>query len=523
MSAQIVGAQRLTKSLFLIGRQCRRRLWLRGQRISEPPIESDDFWAMLEAESAAVEETAAQLFPGAVRIVVAADEDDVNERAEGFGERLKKTKEALTTAPAILQAHLADGSLVAVADILQRRDSGWFIWEVKASTSLKPIFDWDLAFQVLVARRATLTVVGCGVLHLNSDYERADGPIDPDGLLAREDRTIEVESLMSATEDEVEAQLACLGSPNRPDVTPSSHCRASRAAKEGNRSSECGHLGRIGECGRLLPEYWAGRLPRLRGEKAQYVRNMADPDMRLLDPEDPALGWTGEQARAIRAARDGAPLIDHEALRGKLDALRWPVAYMDFEFDTGMGIPRFSGCRPYDRLPFQWSVLVQCGKDGELQELEPFLFDGCGDPRHGFLETLLDALPADGSIVVHEKTAEKTVLKQLADRLGGDLADRARELVPRLFDTKDLLQAGYYHPDQQGSYSIKKVAGPMLSRAYDDLAVQDGLAAVAAWKELLRAQSAGERESLRSDLLAYCGRDTMLMHEIVREVGRIVG
>ena len=155
--------------------------------------------------------------------------------------------------------------------------------------------------------------------------------------------------------------------------------------------------------------------------------------------------------------------------------------------------------------------------------IEPFLFDGCGDPRHGFLETLLDALPADGSIVVHEKTAEKTVLKQLADRLGGDLADRARELVPRLFDTKDLLQAGYYHPDQQGSYSIKKVAGPMLSRAYDDLAVQDGLAAVAAWKELLRAQSAGERESLRSDLLAYCGRDTMLMHEIVREVGRIVG
>ncbi|MEZ4495147.1 MAG: hypothetical protein R3C29_17760 [Dehalococcoidia bacterium] len=75
------------------------------------------------------------------------------------------------TAP-ILQAHLSADELLAIVDLLEPRDGGWFLWEIKASTKAKVIHRWDLAFQREVARRAGLVVVGAGVIHLDRGYRR---------------------------------------------------------------------------------------------------------------------------------------------------------------------------------------------------------------------------------------------------------------------------------------------------------------------------------------------------------------
>ena len=126
--------------------------------------------------------------------------------------------------------------------------------------------------------------------------------------------------------------------------------------------------------------------------------------------------------------------------------------------------------------------------------------------------------------MAHHQSAETTVLDQVAEFLGGHYPSAISELRPRFFDTEKLLKAGYYHPEQQGSYSIKKVSPPLLGHGYGDLEIQDGMAAVVNWKRASMGDCPPEeRAKLRQDLLAYCGRDTELMHEIIEELRRLSG
>lgn len=248
---------------------------------------------------------------------------------------------------------------------------------------------------------------------------------------------------------------------------------------------------------------------------------MADPSIELLDPAEKVgkeYKWTTNQQRCIRAVKTGVPNVDVSAIRSELAQIRWPVAYIDFEFDAGMAVPRYPGCQPYDLMPFQWSMLVQGKSGGDLDEREAFLHLDGTDPRRPFAEMLLAALPPEGSIVAHHKDAEIRVINQLADRLGGQLAERLRALEGRFFDTETLARAGYCHADQKGSWSIKKLAPALLGSGYEDLAIQNGMAAVAAWRKVCVEEDTVVRGRLRADLLAYCGRDTSLMHEIVEKL-----
>ena len=265
-------------------------------------------------------------------------------------------------------------------------------------------------------------------------------------------------------------------------------------------------------------------LPNLKGSKAEYIAGTRHLPIDRLDPADPDRKWTKDQQRVIRAVHDEQPEICRESLRRELDKLEWPVAYIDFEFDPGMAVPRFSGTRPYDRIPFQWAMAVQPTPDAPLGETRQFLWLETSDPRRAFTEALLDALPDEGSIVAHHESAETTVLKQLAARLGGTLAMRLEALVERFLDTKKIASAGFYHPDQHGSYSIKKLAKPLVGRGYEDLEITNGMLAVAQWRRACDADlDPVKREQYRRDLEAYCGRDTVLMHEIIERLRSLSG
>ena len=510
----------LSKSSFLKGRQCHRRLWLAAKRPPEPPIDPDEVWEMREAEGALVERHAEHLFPGLIRIAPASDDDEERDSRPDLASNIVQTTMALRERRPIAQAHLQAGQLLSITDILEPEGNAWIVWEVKASTSVKPIHIWDLAFQVEVARRSGLAVAGAGVIRLESNYVR-EGVVDPAGMLARDPLTREVRAIEKPVQDAVGSMLQALDLRAVPAASPSSHCRADPKAKDGNRPSTCGYLGAAGYCGSRLPEHWAGELPRLSAQKWAEIQAMQDPSIEALDPDE-RVGrrdkWTDDQQRGIRAVKTGQPIVDAVALRTELAALEWPVAYLDFEFDTGMAVPRFDGCSPYDRLPFQWSMHVQARRGDALVTREPFLHLEGTDPRRPFAIALLAAIPSTGSIVAHHAGAEKQVIEQLADRLGGQISDRLRALLPRFFDTEALARAGYYHPAQKGSWSIKKLAPALIGTGYEGLAIQNGLAAVAAWKNACTERDPAARERIRAELLAYCGQDTALMHEIVERL-----
>src|ERR1700692_2743175 len=94
-------------------------------------------------------------------------------------------------------------------------------------------------------------------------------------------------------------------------------------------------------------------------------------------------------------------------------------------------IPLYEDTRPYQPIPFQWSLHTIDG-DSLLSQKE-FLADGVNDPRREFAETLIDALTCSVDPIIVYLAYEKTRLKELAEDFP-DLSDALNALIARLVD-----------------------------------------------------------------------------------------
>ena len=92
----------------------------------------------------------------------------------------------------------------------------------------------------------------------------------------------------------------------------------------------------------------------------------------------------------------------------------------------------------------------------------------------------------------------------------------------RVFDLLQPTRAEYYHPGFHGSFSMKSVTPALVPElAYDDLEIQEGIAASASYAQLTADDvPSADRDRIREALLAYCARDTEAM---VRVFEALVG
>jgi hypothetical protein len=102
------------------------------------------------------------------------------------------------------------------------------------------------------------------------------------------------------------------------------------------------------------------------------------------------------QRCACTCVQTGQPCFSAD-IKEELSGLKYPIFFMDFE-TVNPAIPRFKWMRPYDQLPFQWSVHVLREPGTKLEHFE-FLAMDTNDPRHEFIGSLCTALGKSGSIV----------------------------------------------------------------------------------------------------------------------------
>jgi len=257
-------------------------------------------------------------------------------------------------------------------------------------------------------------------------------------------------------------------------------------------------------CTREKPADWAFRLPRITEDRHRELREQGVE--RIAEIPD-GFPLSAAQTRAREAHRTGRPVV-LPGLAAALARAGPPALYLDFE--TALpAVPLYPGTRPYQAIPFQWS-LHRAGADGALLHRE-HLAEGATDPRREVAETLLAALAAfpDEPVLVYSGY-ESRVLRDLAALLP-DLADPLEAARGRLVDLLRVVRAHVYHPGFAGSFSIKAVAPalvPGFSWAGPE-AVSAGGAAAAAFERLATGRvPAGEREALREELRGYCRRDT---------------
>jgi hypothetical protein len=235
--------------------------------------------------------------------------------------------------------------------------------------------------------------------------------------------------------------------------------------------------------------------------------------VRMTDVPD-EYGLSDRQRLQIEALRSGRSVIDRKAIRNFLKTLSYPRYFFDME-TVNPAIPLFNKSRPYQAIPFQFSIHYKKSKRSALTHYE-FLAETGKDPRPEFIERFLEYTDAPGDIIVYNKSFEGGRLNELA-RDYPKYASDIRNRIDRIRDLMDPFRAkAYYTPGMRGSHSIKYVMPELVpDLSYDGLEIGDGGTAMNAYERLISETDPVIIAQTRKALLEYCKLDTLAMVRIV--------
>lgn len=482
----------LSKSKLMAFRQCPKRLWL---EVNRPGLRKDS--AATQASFLVghqVGDIAQQLYdPEATGVLI-------DPQLEGFDAAFVRTQQLLQSPQPIFEAGFRAKEALAFADVMLPVEEGsqhaWRMVEVKSSTSVKNYHCDDAAVQAFIARAANVSLRGIALAHINSSWVYPGGG-DYRGLLKEQNLT----ELVFDRGDEVSGWIASaqqiLTTDKEPEIGTGKQC---------SQPFECGFYK---YCSAQEPqaEHPLSWLPgRFSGKLSEYIE--ANKVTELRDLPDAVLN--DKQTRVKNASITGQVYFNREGAAKDLAAHSLPAYFMDFE-TIQFAVPIWKGTRPYQQIPFQFSVhrLSEAGNLGH----QAFLDLSGNDPSESFAQSLISACGESGPIFVYNAGFETSRIRDLAERLP-HLAQPLLALNQRVVDLLPVAREHYYHPNQKGSWSIKAVLPALCpDLSYFDLeGVKDGGMAMDAFMEALAPQTQAERKKeIETQLLRYCELDTFAM------------
>jgi hypothetical protein len=487
-----MGGKLLSKSRYLSGLQCPKLLWVSVNEPNRlPPVDPATQYTFDQGHE--VGKLAQQLFPGGIELPT-----------DGFMANIKQTRDTLALRRPLFEAGFMAGRLFCRVDVLTPDgDDGWDITEVKSTTEVKEEQRQDIAFQRHVCTRAGLNIRHCCIMHINNRYIK-QGELDPGKFFIIEDVTDSLDDYSAGLEDSIDEMLSCLEGEEPGGII-------------GRRCNDPYDCGLQDECWAGLPDHHVMTLAsgKKLGEELLRRGILAITEI----PDDVPLN--AKQRIQRNCLLCGKPHLNPAELKAFLKKLVLPLYFLDFEsFQTA--IPRYDGTRPYQQIPFQFSLHVYSG-DGEPLSHRDYLADGPADPRPGLLNKLGEAIGTAGSVVAYNAAFESRLLQDAADAFPahqpwiGDVLGRVVDLMAPF---RGFL---YYHPSQGGSYSIKKVLPALTGISYDGLDIGEGSQASLMYMEsIFGAMDETERQEIRCNLETYCGQDTEGMVRIVEKLREIL-
>jgi hypothetical protein len=244
------------------------------------------------------------------------------------------------------------------------------------------------------------------------------------------------------------------------------------------------------------------------------IPSLIESGITLLKDIPNGISLSTRQSALVKSATAGKPVINAHAINSFLSTIKHPAFYLDFE-TTSPCIPLLNNSRPYEKIPFQFSLHVQNKPKAGLQHYHYLPEQAC-DPRISLLEELLPLLGSHGSIITWNSSFEISVLKGLAKRFP-QYSGSLNSIIDRIFDLIVPFRSGAYSDVRfAGSASLKKVLPVLVSSlTYTGMAISKGDDASLSYELFLEGKTLPEEwESIRNDLLVYCKLDTLAMVEI---------
>jgi hypothetical protein len=353
----------LSKSLFMRGLQCHKSLYLHKHQPElkgEPTPELLALWRTGREVGA----FAHQLFPGGVEIPF----DGLSKP-----EQLSKTREEIAKGAKVLyEATFSFDDVFVKADILCRSGLGFDLYEVKNSTEVKDHFPDDVAIQYYVLSGSGIPVRKAYLVHINNEYFRK-GEIVPGELFTIEDVTKLVREKQSSIPELLAAMRKMLGG-KAPNIDIGPYCE---------KPYDCDF---IDHCWRHVPGYSVFNLKGKGVDKwelyQQGIIKLANVPLDLLN---------AKQRMQVEYFLNRSEHADTEAIREFLKNLRYPICFLDFE-TIRSAIPLYDDTRPYQQIPFQYSLHRQDAQKEALRHFE-FLVRPGVDPRRELIEKIVWRYP----------------------------------------------------------------------------------------------------------------------------------
>ncbi len=482
----------LSKSRYCSCLQCKKILWLNQYGHEKASSKGND--SVLET-GRKVGELAKGLF--------GEYEDVPTDRDIAF--RIKKTGELLKEAPNVIaEASFSHNNNFCSVDILKNDSDGVEIYEVKSSTEIRDIYLDDVAYQYFVLSNIGLKVKKAAIVYINNEYVRGK-ELDMTQLFNIEDVTditIQKQDEIKSNIDEINDFMEIHGEDSEPETDIGLNCF---------NPYQCSFWQ---YCTRDLPKpnvFDIAIMQKRLKFKKYYEGKISFEDLKNEKLNEKYLEQIDFELN------DREPKINRSAVEDVLDLLNYPLYFIDYE-SCQHAVPELEGTRPYQQIPFQYSLHIIREKGAPLEHKE---FLGEVDDENiirTFAESMISDMPENGSVIVYNKGFEAARNREIAEmypdlkeemeRFNGNIVDL---MVP--FRSRD-----YYTKEMKGSYSIKYVLpalypdDPELDYVNLPLVHNGGEASEAFLS--LKNKTPEEQIEIRNGLLEYCKLDTLAMVKI---------
>ena len=477
----------LSKSRYCEGVQCEKILWLNENK----PNTSDD------NGSEAILETGRKV--GELAKGLFGDYTDVDYDTD-INVRIEKTHNLLNDGPNVIaEASFAFNNNFCSVDILKNDADGVEIYEVKSSTEIRDIYLDDVAYQYFVLTSAGLKVKKAAIVYINNEYVRGS-ELDMAQLFNIGDVT----DIVLEKQDEITnniSRFSDLGQ-SEPDIDIGPHCFDPYPCIYWQHCTQDLPTPNVFDIAVMqrrskFKKYYEGKI------SFEELEN-EDLNPKYLEQIDFEL-------------HDREPKIIKSAIDDVLNSLNYPLYFIDYE-TCQHAIPEIEGTKPYQQIPFQYSLHI-IEKEGSPLKHKEFLADfDDEDIIETFARNMIGDMPEDGSVIVYNKAFEATRNKEIAE-----MYPKFREDMDRFnANMVDLMvpfrERNYYTRQMEGSYSIKKVLPALFpddpELDYNELSlVHKGDEASNAFLSL-KDKTPEEQKPIRKALLDYCRLDTLAMVKI---------
>ncbi len=493
----------LSKSKYTAFRQCPKNLWL---KIYKPDVAVED--PSLEArlkQGNEVGDLAMQYFGDFVEVTTYKDKDHLDLPA-----MVRKTQQCMKSGVEnICEASFEYKGNYCAVDILHWDGRGWAIYEVKSTTASPGKIDRskiapylpDIAYQTWVLEQCGIKVTGSYLLCLNKEYRRGRDLNIQDMFVAL-DLSREIDYEYQLIDDTVRRAQKIINSDVEPNIDLSENCY---------KPYPCAFFE---YCKRQHGISKPSVFDAYRMSGKDKIEHYQQGHTSFEDLRNEKL--TPNQRRQVENTLNNTREIDKAGIRKFLSQLSMPLYFLDFE-TMQSAVAEFEGVKPYQQIPFQYSLHI-AKRPGKYYH-EAYLAESDGtDPRRGLAEQLCDDIPANACVLAYNMQFERKCLEDLAYAFP-HLSRHLMRIHDNIVDLLEPFQKGYYYvPAMGGSFSIKSVL-PALFPNDPDLDyrnlkdVHNGTDAMNIFPQI-RTMSRREAERTRKNLLRYCELDTWAMVKI---------